>query len=170
MKSATFGNIERLNKVCKPIILRKAIIPFFILSFLFLSNVKGQEYNSAMGIRVGNGVQWSGKIYLNADSALTGFLGVTNRGQGETRAGASMQWQKIKRLFDSDNMFFLYGAGLIGEFGDQDGFGIGPKLGISTDVRKKINIEADVFPTYYATGSLEFVLNFGVSVRFISKG
>ncbi len=150
--------------------MRKAIIPFFLLSFLCFTQVQAQDYNSAMGIRVGNGIQWSGKIYLNADAALTGFLGVTNRGKSETRAGASMQYQRISRLFDSDNMFLLYGGGVIGEFGDQDGFGVGPKLGLSTDIKRKLNVEADIFPTYYVTGNLEFVLNFGVSFRFISKG
>jgi len=122
-----------------------------------------------MGLRIGNGVQWTGKIFLNPDSAVTGFLGLTNRGNGETRAGASMQYQRIHRLLDLDKYFWFYGAGVIGEIGDQSGFGVGPQFGLSTDIKRRVNIELDIFPTYYFSDELDFVLNFGVSIRYISK-
>ena len=121
-----------------------------------------------MGVRVGNGIQWTGKIFTTERTALAGFLGLTNRGE-DTRAGASILFQRHHRILDEDNIFIFYGAGLIGEFGDQSGMGVGPSLGLSINLWKKINFEIDLFPTYYYSEELNYVTNFGVSLRYISS-
>lgn len=124
-----------------------------------------------MGFRFGNGVQWTGKINTNAKSALTGFLGVTNFKNRETRAGVSMQYQRIHRFLDKDNVYLFYGGGFLGEFGDQQGFGLGPTGGIQFNLWKRLNLEIDIFPVYYLVGEeLDYSINYGVSFRYISKG
>ena len=121
-----------------------------------------------MGVRLGNGVQWTGKIFTTETTALAGFLGLTNRGE-DTRAGASMLFHKHHRILDEDNIFIFYGAGVIGEFGDQSGFGGGPTVGLSINLWKKINFEIDIFPAYYYSEELDYVTNFGVSLRYIAS-
>jgi len=123
-----------------------------------------------MGFRFGNGAQWTGKIHTGAKSAMTGFLGITNFKNTEMRAGASIQFQKIHRIFDADNVYLFYGAGLIGEIGDQTGFGAGPLAGIQFNLWNRLNLELDIFPAYYRSEELEYVINYGISFRYISKG
>ncbi len=123
-----------------------------------------------MGFRFGNGVQWTGKIHTGTKSAMTGFLGITNSKNTEMRAGASIQYQKIHRVFDADNIYLFYGAGLIGEIGDQTGFGAGPIAGIQFNIWKRLNLELDIFPAYYRSEEMEYVINYGISFRYISKG
>jgi len=131
--------------------------------------MSAQDYNSAMGLRVGNGYQWTGKIFLGEKSALTGFVGITNVINKDTRAGASMLYQRHHRIFDEDNIFFFYGYGIIGEFGDQGGIGSGPSLGLSMNLWKKLNVELDIFPTYYLSDELDYYTNFGISLRYIAS-
>ena len=129
-----------------------------------------QDFNSAMGFRFGNGVQWTGKIWTNSKTAVVGFLGVTNLGLSDSRAGASIQYQRIHRLLDLDNVYLFYGGGLIGEIGDQEGLGIGPSGGIQFNLWKKLNLELDIFPAYYLSEELDVVINYGISFRYISRG
>jgi len=121
-----------------------------------------------MGVRVGNGTMWTGKIFMSEKSALMGTVGLANRAP-DTRAGANFMYQRHHRILDKDNLFVFYGIGVTGEFGDQGGIGVGSNFGLAINLWKKLNIEFDIFPALYKSEDLDYVPNFGLSLRYIAS-
>lgn len=137
---------------------------FFLFAFLgavlFSNAIQAQEYNSAIGLRLGYPLSVSYKKFLNESNALEVFAGY--RGYSFYNwfsVGAAYQIHKPINGVDGLQWYFGGGASAFFynydngfDFGDSGSFGIGIQGNLGLDYKfdsAPINISADWMPTIF---------------------
>lgn len=136
---------------------------FFLFAFLgavlFSNAIQAQEYNSAIGLRLGYPLSVSYKKFLNESNALelfAGFRGYT--GYSWVNVGAAYQVHKPINGVDGLQWYFGGGASAFffnynnGFGGDAGAFGLGIMGNLGLDYKfanAPINVSADWMPTFF---------------------
>lgn len=153
-----------------------------VLVFVFaLQNISiCQDFNSAIGLRLGNPVSATYKTFISESSALEGYVGFRNfLGANFINLSAAYQIHKDLEVEEVDNLQWYYGAGgnvylWTFDFGDATtSFGVSGYIGLSyTFEETPINVSVDWIPTFFINGQEGFARGFGggygsLAVRYI---
>lgn len=136
---------------------------FFIFS-AFAEEVQAQNYDSAIGLRLGYPSSVSYKMFLNDSHAVEGYVSY-RRNSGWSWIGISAAYQVHSPIDAVDGLQWYWGGGAgayIWTFNDTSGFydnygttsfGIQGYLGLDyTFANVPINVSIDWVPTYFLNG------------------
>jgi len=154
--------------------MRKYVLTMILATtIVMLSNA--QDYKTGLGLRVGTGVGFTVKHFLNNSSAIEGLL--TTRWHGFDISGL---YEKHAMAFDTDRLRWYYGGGAHIGFYDGDYvewgvpgstynvLGIDGIIGLEYSFTEApINISLDLKPALDLIGYTGFWAEFGLSVRYI---
>jgi hypothetical protein len=151
----------------------------FILTTILATTVvmlsNAQDYETGLGLRVGTGVGFTVKHFINERSALEGLL--TTRWHGFDITGL---YEKHAMAFDVDHLQWYYGFGAHLGFYDGDYvewgapgstynvLGIDGIIGLEYSFTEApINVGIDLKPALNLTGYTGLWAEFGLTVRYI---
>lgn len=132
-----------------------------ITSFCFLmvaSDLSAQDFDSAIGLRLGYPTSVSYKKFISETNALEGYVGYRNF-IGASYLSINGAFQIHKDIEDVDRLQYYYGGGASAvlwsvDFGSgSTSFGLQGYLGLSyTFEGTPINVSADWIPTFFLNG------------------
>lgn len=149
---------------------------FLLLTAFFVCGsfaLQAQDYNSAIGLRLGSPSSISYKTFINGSHALEGYVGFRSYGFGSwiNISGAYLVHNDIG---DVDGLMWYYGGGVSAFFWNYDNdlfgaddysstsFGIQGYLGLDYKFDgAPVNISLDWIPTFFLGGDLNLGSNFG---------
>lgn len=150
------------------------------IAMIFSNDVQGQDFKSAVGLRLGYPLSVTYKTFISETNALEGYVGYRGFGGASFIAAnaAYLIHQDIEG--EMDNLQWYYGAGAGAYFWSVDfGGGSSTTLGVSgyigasyTLQENPINISIDWVPTFFINGLDGFGTGFGggygsLAVRYI---
>ena len=146
--------------------MKKCILFTFLMTCLFTLNTQAQNYDSAVGLRLGSPLSASYKTFLNESSAIEAFASFRSF-SGYSWFALNGAYQIHKPIDSIDGLNYYYGAGAGVYFWsfDFDGDNATTTLGIQgylgldyTFKDAPINITVDWIPTIFING---FTSGFG---------
>lgn len=159
--------------------MRKFIFAFALLMLCAMADLRAQEYQSAIGARLGYPLSLSYKTFVggssNAVEVFANYRSARNvfGSSGWTRFGVGGAYQVHNNLENvTDNLFWYYGGGAtvyFWSYGDAAGFadeattsfGIQGYLGLDYKFENSpVNVSLDWVPTFFING---YVNGFGYS-------
>lgn len=156
----------------------KKLILTFTLAFLFLSigSINAQSYSSAVGVRLGYGLNASYKKELKESMYADIYAGFGG-GSGYSRLFAGAAVELHKSIENVDNLYWYYGGGAyLGSYNYKSGYGdnyfyvgINGVLGLDYTFEEiPLNLSADWMPGFNIIGGGGFYgAAGGLSVRYI---
>lgn len=155
---------------------------FSLISCLFLTTgLMAQDFDSAVGLRLGQPTSVSYKKFISETNALEGYVGFRSF-TGASFITASAAYQIHKDIDEVDGLQWYYGAGgsvflWTLDFGDgTTSFGVQGYIGLSyTFDGTPINLSVDWIPTLFINGVSGFGNGFGggygtFAVRYVLGG
>jgi len=138
----------------------------FILSsvcfIIFLAGVQSQDFNSAIGLRIGYPLSLTYKKFISEENAIEAYAGYRNF-FGASYFSFSGAFQIHKDLDPIDRLQYYYGAGASVikwnvDFGDGNtSIGINGYLGLSYTLENTpVNVSVDWIPTLFINGQSGF--------------
>jgi len=138
------------------------------ITFMFVNESYSQDYISMVGVRVSpKTAALSIKISIDEKNHLEGTVGVFTP-QPEYTVGAGAAYHRHHPINEEKNIQLYYGPSLKGVIGDQNSVGFGADAGIMY-LFKKIEIGAEVNPTYFLNENLGFQPLFGLHLRWVNR-
>lgn len=138
------------------------------IAFICFGQAYGQDYISMVGVRVSpETAALSIKISIDEKNHLEGTVGVFTP-QPEFTIGAGAAYHRHHPLNEKKNFQVYYGPSLKAVIGDQNSIGVGADAGLMY-LFKKIEIGAEVNPTYFLNENLGFQPLFGLHLRWINR-
>ncbi len=156
----------------------------FLAVLLFTCNfaAQAQEYNSAIGLRLGYPTSVSYKTFLNEKGAIEAFAGFRSFSIGYNWFNIGAMYQVHNPISELDGLSWYYGGGAAVYFwsyknnfvdaGSSTSFGILGALGLDYKFKDApINASLDWVPTFFVNGySNGFAGGYGaLSVRYVLK-
>lgn len=160
----------------------KRVISVLILIFVLQNISFSQDFNSAVGLRLGYPVSATYKTFISESSALEGFAGFRSFfGASFINLSAAYQIHKDLDFEEIENLQWYYGFGGnvyfwtfdFGSSANSTTFGASGYLGLSyTFENTPINVSADWVPTFFINGQEGYARNFNggygsLAVRYI---
>jgi hypothetical protein len=145
--------------------MKKHILIVFL--FFSLSLVKAQDYENAVGLRLGMSSGLTFKHFISTNDALEGILS-SHFSNGFNLTGL---YERHTGAFDTENLYFYYGAGA--HLGSSDvnqvAIGIDGIVGLEYILTEiPINISLDWKPALNLIGSTDFwPFELGLSARYM---
>ncbi|MEO6131701.1 MAG: hypothetical protein ABIQ02_07625 [Saprospiraceae bacterium] len=144
--------------------MKKFVLLFSMLVLLCVSNgLKAQDYQSAIGLRLGSPLALSYKFFISEPAAIELYLGYRSYGIGYTFLNPGAMYQYHFPISSIDGLSWYVGAGAsaylysyknsFGTAGDKFAFGINGVLGLDYKfANAPINLSADWLPTIVIGG------------------
>lgn len=156
----------------------KKLIPIFLFTFLFISvsEIQAQNYNNAVGARLGWGFAGSLKHFFTEDWAGEGIVNFRNNYNGFGYFTVTGLAQKHQPLADVNNLSWYFGGGAYVGFysssytgSSKAILGISGNLGLDYTFEDiPLNISLDWIPSIGLTGGGGFGAEAGgIGVRYI---
>ncbi len=152
---------------------KQIILPaIFSLVLLTTVSVSGQDYNSAIGGKIGYGLVGSYKTFLNEKAAVEAFAGINWSG-----LVVGGQYQSHSPISDVERLKWYWGGGAIfstwsyglGLGKAYSTFGISGVIGLDYSIEDvPVNISLDWSPTIYLWDSFENIYGISTLSRFNS--
>ncbi|MGA1544333.1 MAG: hypothetical protein ACO388_05885 [Saprospiraceae bacterium] len=152
--------------------MRKQIILSVIFSLALLTSitVSAQDYNSAIGGKIGYGLVGSYKTFLNEKAAVEAFAGINWTG-----LVVGGQYQSHSPISDVERLHWYWGGGAIfstwsyglGLGKAYSTFGVSGVIGLDYSIEDvPVNISLDWSPTIYLWDSFENIYGISTLNRF----
>lgn len=159
--------------------MKKLLITILMIAGFFINENQAQEYNSAVGLRLGVPTSISYKTFINSTNAVELFGGIRSR-KSYTQIDVSAGYLFHNDLEEVDNLDWYYGVGAgVAVFNYDDAF-VGDKGGVSISALGFIGLEytfsdlplsasVDWVPRFYIGGQASgFGAGYGaLAVRYI---
>lgn len=140
-----------------------------LLSFSFIWSVSfAQDYNAAVGLRLGYPLSLTYKTFISETNALEGYAGFRSFGRSVSFLSLNAAYQIHKDIEDVDKLQWYYGVGANIAFWSGDflnsntSFGVAGYAGISYTFEDiPLNLSLDWIPTFFINGNNGFADGFG---------
>lgn len=160
--------------------MKKAIITC-ICSLVMLSSVQSQDFDSAVGLRLGYPLSVTYKKFVSETNAIEAYAGYRNWiGASFLSLAGGYQIHKDLEIDDLDGLQWYYGGGASVYFwtfdfsgGSRTSFGLQGYIGVSYTLEETpINVSIDWIPTLFINGADGFGNGFGggygsIGVRYV---
>ncbi|MFN2440842.1 MAG: hypothetical protein ABR503_16675 [Chitinophagaceae bacterium] len=146
--------------------MKKIALLFSMLFLLAICNdLKAQDYQSAIGLRLGSPLAASYKFFISDQGAVELYLGFRSYSIGYTFLNPGVMYQHHFPISGIDGLYWYVGGGVsaflynykdtFGPAGDGFGLGINGVLGLDYKFADApINLSADWVPTFFISGYL----------------
>ncbi len=138
------------------------------LLFLSFNSATAQEYRHAIGLKVGNVIQPSYKLFVSESFA---FELVAGYHFGESRDRSVALFGEKHNYFNADGLSWYYGAGLgYGNIADKDRVGVYGIVGLEYVIKSlPLTVGIDTTPAINVGGGLALSVPVTVAVRYVIK-
>jgi hypothetical protein len=141
--------------------MKKIALLFSMLFILSLSNLKAQDYQSAIGLRLGVPISASYKFFVTDAGAIEAYVGYRNYSFGYNYFNIGAMYQQHMPINGVDGLYWYFGGGASVNFfsydfaTDEDNLGIAINGVLGLDYKfanTPINLSVDWLPTFLLTG------------------
>jgi hypothetical protein len=154
--------------------MKKLVLLFFLVSgFALSSQVQAQDYQSAIGLRLGSPLSASYKFFISEPGAIELYLGFANNfGSGSFSIGGMYQHHLPVNISGLEGLNWYFGGGANILFFNCTGcgtaFGINGVIGLDyTFEDTPINLSVDYMPNFLITGYGDGYTSYGaLAVRY----